>query len=105
MTNLISNAIKYNRPNGSIQVSTALGERFLTVHVADSGIGISPAHIPHLFKKFYRVHDDSAAAEKVGTGLGLYITRSIIELQGGQISVISEANRGSVFSFTLPYAQ
>ncbi len=102
--NLVSNAIKYNKPKGTIEISAAVEKKFVRVMVKDTGIGISEAHLPHLFEKFYRVHDDSAAAEKIGTGLGLFITRSIVELQGGKISVKSQAGKGSEFSFTLPIA-
>jgi signal transduction histidine kinase len=104
LTNLISNSIKYNKPKGSITVSVEADKKFVTVHVKDTGIGISPAHIEHLFEKFYRVHDDSAAAEKIGTGLGLFITRSIVEMQGGTIKVKSETDKGSDFYFSLPVA-
>lgn len=103
-TNLISNAIKYNKPKGTIDVAVEADKKMATVTVADTGIGIAPAHLPHLFEKFYRVHDDSAAAEKIGTGLGLYITRSIVELQGGKITVESKPGKGSTFRFTLPVA-
>ncbi len=104
VTNLISNAIKYNRPNGIVAISLAADQKFLTVTVADNGIGIDKKHIPHLFEKFYRVHDDTAAAEKIGTGLGLFITRSIVELMGGRIGVASEPGKGSTFAFTVPLA-
>lgn len=104
VTNLISNAIKYNKPKGRVEVSVLSEKRFVRVNVTDNGIGIAPNHLPHLFEKFYRVQDDSAAAEKVGTGLGLFITRSIVELQGGKMTVESEVGKGSTFSFTLPVA-
>lgn len=104
VVNLVSNAIKYNKPKGSIEVSMEADKKFVTFSVKDTGIGIAPEHQAHLFEKFYRVHDDSAAAEKVGTGLGLYITRNIIELQGGKIWLKSEQGKGSTFSFTLPVA-
>jgi signal transduction histidine kinase len=104
LVNLISNAIKYNKKNGRIEVSTKNDGKFVTFVVADNGIGISPENLPHLFEKFYRVADDSAAAEKVGTGLGLYITKSIVELQGGKMNVASKLGQGSVFSFTIPLA-
>ncbi|TSC64914.1 MAG: histidine kinase, partial [Candidatus Berkelbacteria bacterium Gr01-1014_85] len=105
--NLISNAIKYGRAGGQVRISAESDtqNQMVVVHVSDNGIGIPAEHLPHLFEKFYRVHDDSAAAEKVGTGLGLYITRSIVELQGGRIWVRSEAGRGSQFSFSLPFAK
>lgn len=104
LTNLISNAIKYNKPKGSITISVESDKKFVTVHVIDTGIGVSSAHQAHLFEKFYRVHDDSAAAEKIGTGLGLFITRSIVALQGGKIEVKSEVGKGSDFYFSLPIA-
>lgn len=104
VTNLISNAIKYNRAKGSIEVSLQADKKFVTIAVKDTGIGISPQNIPHLFEKFYRVSDDSAAAEKVGTGLGLYITKSIVELQGGTITLDSVIGKGSEFRVTLPVA-
>lgn len=104
ITNLVSNAIKYNKPKGSITVSADADPKQITVKVADTGIGIAPNHLPHLFEKFYRVHDDSAAAERVGTGLGLFITKAIVELQGGKISVQSEVGKGSAFSFSVPLA-
>lgn len=102
VTNLVSNAIKYNRPKGMIEISTQIDGKIVIVHVRDNGIGIDAKHLPHLFEKFYRVHDDTAAAEKVGTGLGLYITKSIVELQGGKIGVRSQPGVGSIFSFSLP---
>lgn len=104
LTNLVSNAIKYNKPKGTIEVSVEVDKHFVTIVVVDTGIGIAPNHLPHLFEKFYRVHDDSAAAEKIGTGLGLYITRSIVELMGGRIMAKSQVGKGSTFSFTLPVA-
>lgn len=104
IVNLISNAIKYNKPKGKIEVGVKADAKFVTITVSDNGIGIAPNNITHLFEKFYRVSDDSAAAEKVGTGLGLYITKSIVELQGGKISVNSQLGQGSAFSFTIPLA-
>lgn len=104
VTNLVSNAIKYNKAGGKIDITAESDGKFVTVHVTDNGIGISEEHQKHLFEKFYRVHDDSAASEKVGTGLGLYITKSIIEIQGGKIWLESEAGKGSTFSFSLPVA-
>lgn len=104
ITNLISNAIKYNKPKGKIEVTASLEQKFVIIAITDTGIGIAPEHLNHLFEKFYRVQDDSAAAEKIGTGLGLYITKSIIELQGGKIKVASEAGKGTRFSFSLPLA-
>jgi two-component system OmpR family sensor kinase len=71
----------------------------VTIRVADTGIGIGARHLPHVFDKFYRVHD---AATIPGTGLGLAITKSIVETHGGRISVESVEGAGSVFVVELP---
>jgi signal transduction histidine kinase len=67
------------------------------VHIADTGIGISENHLPHIFDAFYRVGEDSS-----GSGLGLFIVKSIIEAHGGRIWAESIPGNGSSFSFTLP---
>lgn len=100
LTNLIDNAIKYT-PHGGVDVYLKNDGDFVVVSVADSGLGISPADQRHLFEKFYRANN-SMTQEIGGTGLGLYIARSLIEHYGGKIWVQSELGRGSVFSFTLP---
>jgi signal transduction histidine kinase len=71
------------------------------VCVKDTGIGIGPDHLPHVFDKFYRVETEETR-DVVGTGLGLAIAKSIVEMHGGRIWAESEPGAGSTFSFTLP---
>jgi two-component system, OmpR family, phosphate regulon sensor histidine kinase PhoR len=98
--NLLSNAIKYTPGRGEIVVRVERLDSQAQVSVADPGLGIPPALLPRIFERFYRV---GATEHRVqGLGLGLYITRSLVETHGGQISVESEPGRGSTFSFTLP---
>jgi signal transduction histidine kinase len=103
LMNLVGNAIKYNRPDGrvTIEVSAGKGDGMIKVGVTDTGIGMNKEHMSHLFEKFYRVAS-SETVGIVGTGLGLYITKSIVERMGGQISVKSMPGKGSTFSFALP---
>ncbi|HEX9153359.1 MAG TPA: ATP-binding protein, partial [Candidatus Saccharimonadales bacterium] len=101
INNLVSNAIKYTAPNGSVSVSLKQEGNSYITRVRDTGIGIPKSALPYLFTKFYRVHGglDSGST---GTGLGLFISKSIIERHNGTISVESEEGVGSVFSFTVP---
>lgn len=98
--NLIENAIKFT-PQGRVSVSIHGDKEQVTVEVSDSGIGIAPEDASHLFQKFYRI-DNSATRTIGGTGLGLYLCRTIIEGNGGRIWVDSKMGHGSTFSFTLP---
>lgn len=100
ITNLIDNAIKYTR-EGSVDIYLSSTRNSVTVSVADTGAGIAAADQKHLFQKFYRVNN-SMTREVGGTGLGLYIARSLIEMYGGRIWVESEVGKGSKFNFTLP---
>ena len=101
IVNLVSNAINYTNPNGKVEVSIKVSPNEVTTTVSDNGVGIPQEAIPHLFNKFYRVSNSLQKANK-GTGLGLYITKSIIEKLHGKIWVESEVGKGSKFSFTLP---
>lgn len=102
LSNLVSNAIKYTPPGGWIKVMLEVtGGASVTTCVADSGIGIAPADQKRLFQKFFRA-DNSSTREAGGTGLGLVIAKSIVELMGGTIWIESELGRGSRFYFTLP---
>ena len=98
--NLVDNAIKFT-PEGQVTVSIDGDDRQVTVGVHDQGIGIPEHEIKHLFQKFYRV-DNGKTREIGGTGLGLYLCRTIIEMYNGRIWVESEENKGSDFYFTLP---
>jgi signal transduction histidine kinase len=101
LTNLLHNAIKFSPPGGSIRVeATGRDDGFLQIGVADTGCGIPPQEIDKVFDKFYRGH--SLASRSLGTGLGLFITKNLVEMHGGQIWVSSEIGKGSEFSFTLP---
>ncbi len=101
LSNLISNAIKYTEPWGQIKIWSEISQTDLITHVKDSGHGITPEAIPQLFNKFFRV---SGTLEKgsQGTGLGLYIAKSLVQMHHGKIWVQSEINKGSTFSFSLP---
>lgn len=101
ITNLVSNAINYTNPNGKIEVSMKVSPNEVTTTISDNGVGIPQEAIPHLFSKFFRVSNELQQANK-GTGLGLYISKSIIEKLHGKIWVQSEIGKGSRFSFTLP---
>ncbi|MDD4807971.1 MULTISPECIES: HAMP domain-containing sensor histidine kinase [Caproicibacterium] len=101
--NLIENAVKYNRPGGTVTVTGAVQREAAAVRVQDTGIGIAPQHIPRLFERFYRV-DTSRSREIGGTGLGLSIVKHIAVLYGGDISVESKVGEGSTFTVRLPLA-
>lgn len=101
ITNLIENAIKYTK-QGRIVISLDLKDGNLaTIAVNDTGIGIPPEDLPHLFQKFYRV-DNTQTREIGGTGLGLYLARRIIENLHGKIEAFSQLGQGSSFVITLP---
>ncbi len=103
LINLVDNAIKYNREGGSIRVTAQPEGSALRVKVADTGIGIPARDLPHIFERFYRV-DKARSRQRGGTGLGLSIVKHIVEAHGGTVTVASELERGSTFSFTLPLA-
>jgi len=98
--NLVSNAIKYNRPNGEIILAAKNGDNEVTILVKDTGIGIPEEHMQRLFTKFYRVPGSEQHAQ--GTGLGLSIVKRIVEGHGGDISVESVQGEGTTFRICLP---
>lgn len=98
--NLLSNSIKYT-PSGTIIVSTAALDHHVQGVVEDTGIGIPPADLPYIFDKFYRVKNEKTD-EIVGTGLGLALVKSIVEIHNGQVWVDSLLDKGSTFGFRLP---
>lgn len=97
--NLVGNAIKYSEPGGSINITANTIDNELVFSVTDHGAGIREENIKHLFERFYRAEGDTARG---GTGLGLFISRQIIEAHGGRIWVESKIGKGSTFSFALP---
>jgi signal transduction histidine kinase len=101
LSNLIDNAIKYNKPGTVVTVRSADLSDFVEVVVEDDGVGIEPKQMDRLFKKFSR--SEKGTSERVkGTGLGLYLAKYFIELHGGEIGVESEPGKGTRFRFQLP---
>ena len=101
--NLVGNALKYTPEGGTVTVTTNTDERrgVAVCEVTDTGVGIAPKDLPHVFDKFYRVRGHSKMAK--GTGLGLTLVKHIIEtVHDGKLTVVSEAGKGSTFSFELP---
>ena len=98
--NLISNAVNYNKPSGTITVSGHRQQNELVISVNDTGPGIRQADMVHLFKKFYRSQATEASVQ--GTGLGLAICKKIVEAHDGYIDVQSEIGIGTTFSVHLP---
>ena len=106
MYNLLSNAVKFTPDGGSVRISAACdaasdGLNQAIIRVSDTGIGIAPDHQKRIFSAFEQV-DSSYTRQQQGTGLGLALTRSIVELHGGKLWLESEEGRGSTFSFSLP---
>jgi len=102
MSNLISNAIKYSRENETVEVDFVPDQKEVTVFVKDTGLGIPPSDVGHIFQRFYRVEKSRTKdKEKGGTGLGLAIVKHIIEAHGSKVNVTSKVGKGSVFSFKL----
>ncbi len=101
MTNLIENAIKYNKPGGEVTVEAKTDHDQAMISVADTGIGIDEEHHSRIFERFYRI-DKNRSREIGGTGLGLAIVKHIIEAHKGTITIESKVGYGSRFSFPLP---
>jgi PAS domain S-box-containing protein len=99
ISNLVINALRHTK-QGEIKISTEQRENHLAVSVSDTGSGIPNEYLPHIFDKFVQVPDAATG----GAGLGLTISKSIVEAHGGQISVQSNFGRGTTFTFTLPLA-
>lgn len=102
--NILENAILYTPPNGTIQVRMYAHEGILIIDIRDTGIGISPTDLPHIFERFYKV-DKARTSGKSGAGLGLSIAHQVIEQHGGRITVESEPGIGTLFRITLPLFQ
>lgn len=103
LANLVGNAVKFSRPEGTITVSVRPAASTVSITVADTGIGIAPDELPHVFERFFR----SASSIKMavpGTGLGLPIARAIALASGGALTVRSRPGAGTAFTPTLPLA-
>jgi PAS domain S-box-containing protein len=101
LSNLLGNAVKYSPDGGLISVGGRADGQWITVYVADSGVGIPSEERENIFARFYRVENRLSRSTQ-GTGLGLYLSRAVIEAHGGRIWVDSMPDKGSVFVFTLP---
>ncbi len=103
IANVISNAVKYNRPGGRVEVSAFVEGEQVAVRVKDTGIGIPQEDIPRLFERFYRV-DKARSRERGGTGLGLAIAKEIVEQHNGTIQVESQLDQGTAVTIRIPAA-
>jgi heavy metal sensor kinase len=101
LTNLLHNAIQYNRPDGSIDVTVARHNGSLRLEVSDTGIGMAPEARAHIFERFYRA-DPSRHTDDMHAGLGLAIVKGYVDLMGGTIAVSSAEGQGSTFRVELP---
>ena len=101
LRNLVSNAIVHTPAGGTVMLTAQSRGHEVAVTVSDTGIGISPEHLPHVFDRFYRV-DRSRTRQTGGAGLGLAIVRQLVVAHGGSVTVDSTPGQGSAFTFTLP---
>ena len=101
LTNLLDNAIKFNKESGEVSIEAKRKGEFAEVSVSDTGIGVTKENLPKIFERFYQA-DASPARKYGGTGLGLAVVKEIVEAHGGKIWAESELGKGSKFYFTLP---
>ena len=104
LLNLVVNAVKYSPDGGDVVISAQHKDSRVRFMVADQGVGISAEHLPHIFERFYRAGPRGKKGA-TGTGLGLYVSRNLVEQMGGRIWVESDLGQGSRFFFELPLAQ
>jgi signal transduction histidine kinase len=101
LDNLVNNAIKYSPEGGTITIGGQVDSKYVTIYVRDEGVGISQQDQERVFERFYRV-DGALSRSTQGTGLGLYLSKAIVEAHGGSLHVKSKPGAGSTFYFTLP---
>lgn len=103
---LIDNSIKYTEPGGRIEIALGrLREGYMLIEVSDTGVGISPRDLPHIFERFYRGEARTASGKVIdprGLGQGLFVARAVAEAHGGYLSVASRVGEGSTFTLALP---
>lgn len=104
LENLIGNALRFTPPGGSVRVALEEGPNQFSVRVIDSGCGIAADDLPHIFDRFYQARFHGGKTSREGAGLGLAITRRIVELHQSTLEVTSRIGEGSTFSFSLPVA-
>jgi len=100
--NLLSNAIKYTNEHGTITISVKQEDSKICIKVSDTGRGIPENELPYLFNRFYNVSNSKRISENEGTGIGLALSKELIQLHNGQINVYSHENQGTVFFVTIP---
>ena len=103
LINLLTNAVKFTKEGGTVTVKAGCDGGELEISVADTGIGIAPENHKLIFEEFRQTSDDYSRAQE-GTGLGLALTKRLVELHGGRIWVESELGAGSTFAFRIPLA-
>jgi len=101
--NLIENAVRYSPPGENVTVRLSKSTPWIEIQIIDTGGGIAPEHLPHLFERFYRV-DKARSRIHGGSGLGLSIVKALVEAHGGSVTVRSEVGQGSTFTVRLPAA-
>lgn len=101
LSNIIDNAIKYSLPGKSVDIGIGMRSNQIIIAVRDHGIGIPEKDLPRLFSKFFRA-ENALRLQTSGSGLGLYITKNIVEQHGGKLWAESKQNKGSIFYFSLP---
>ena len=101
LLNLLSNAVKFNKENGTIFINVRLEEKDVVVEVKDEGIGIPKDKIPTIFERFEQVRT-KMKSEREGSGIGLYIVKSLIQMHDGSVKIESEEGKGCSTIFTLP---
>jgi len=99
--NLVENAVRYTNPGGHVTVTVEGRQGQACLSVRDTGIGIAPEHLPHIFERFYRA---DPSRQRSGSGLGLSIVEWVVRAHGGTVSVKSQVGQGSCFTMTLPLA-
>jgi signal transduction histidine kinase len=103
LTNLLNNALNYTPTGGNVSLSTEIRDHEVFVHVKDTGIGIPPEHLPHIFERFYRVDKSRSRQAGGGSGIGLTISRHLVEAHRGHLWAESAGvGQGSTFTFTIP---
>ncbi|MBN1162922.1 HAMP domain-containing histidine kinase [Patescibacteria group bacterium] len=102
ITILLDNGIKFNRENGKVSVILKDSDKYISIKVADTGIGIAKKDLPYIFDRFYKADTSRAKIEHDGFGLGLSIAREIVKTHGGNISVVESTKDGTIFEIKLP---
>ena len=101
LANLLDNAIKYTAEEGSLKITARATPKWITIAIADTGIGIHPENLDRIYEKFFREYTDFSVTAG-GTGLGLFITKELVERQGGVLTITSEQNKGTVATVKFP---